>query len=41
MLTEAPAGYPGWTIPLEPALKPLAAQPEYANILARLAERAR
>lgn len=41
MLTEAPAGYPGWTIPLEPALTPLRTQPEFAGILSRLADRAR
>jgi hypothetical protein len=41
MLAEAPAGYPGWTIPIEPVLKPLSAQPEFGGILARLAERAR
>jgi DNA-binding winged helix-turn-helix (wHTH) protein/tetratricopeptide (TPR) repeat protein len=41
LLTEAPAGFPGWTIPIEPVFKPLHAQPEFAGILARLAERAR
>jgi hypothetical protein len=41
LLAEAPAGFPGWTIPIEPILKPLHAQPEFAGILARLAERAR
>jgi len=41
LLTEAPPGFPGWTIPIEPIFKPLHAQPEFAGILARLAERAR
>ena len=41
LVTEAPPGFPGWTIPIEPMLKPLQAQPEFAGILARLAERAR
>jgi DNA-binding winged helix-turn-helix (wHTH) protein/TolB-like protein len=41
LLTEAPPGFPGWNIPIEPLLKPLHAQPEFAGILARLAERAR
>jgi hypothetical protein len=41
LLVEAPPGYPGWTIPIEPMFKPLHAQPEFAGILARLAERAR
>jgi tetratricopeptide (TPR) repeat protein len=41
LLTEAPPGFPGWTIPIEPLLRPLHAQPEFASILARLAERAR
>jgi hypothetical protein len=41
LLTEAPPGFPGWTIPVEPMFKPLHAQPEFAAILTRLAERAR
>jgi DNA-binding winged helix-turn-helix (wHTH) protein/tetratricopeptide (TPR) repeat protein len=41
LLTEAPPGFPGWTIPIEPMFKPLHNQPEFAGILARLAERAR
>ena len=41
LVTEAPPGFPGWTIPIEPVFKPLHAQPEFAGILARLAERAR
>jgi DNA-binding winged helix-turn-helix (wHTH) protein/tetratricopeptide (TPR) repeat protein len=41
LLTEAPPGYPGWTIPIEPMFKPLHAQPEFGAVLARLAERAR
>jgi hypothetical protein len=38
---DAPPGFPGWTIPIEPMFKPLYAQPEFGAILARLAERAR
>jgi DNA-binding winged helix-turn-helix (wHTH) protein/TolB-like protein/Flp pilus assembly protein TadD len=41
MLAEAPAGYPGWTIPIEPLFKPLSTQPEFGPLLARLADRAR
>jgi DNA-binding winged helix-turn-helix (wHTH) protein/tetratricopeptide (TPR) repeat protein len=41
LLTEAPSGFPGWTIPIEPMFKPLHAQPEFGGVLARLAERAR
>ena len=41
LVTEAPPGFPGWTIPIEPMLKPLHAQPEFERILATLAERAR
>ena len=41
LLTEAPPGFPGWTIPIEPLFKPLQAQPEYATLMARLADRAR
>jgi adenylate cyclase len=41
LLTDAPPGYPGWSIPIEPLLKPLAAQPEFLPILARVSGRAR
>jgi Flp pilus assembly protein TadD len=41
LLTEAPAGFPGWTIPIEPIFKSLQAQPEFGILLARLADRAR
>jgi adenylate cyclase len=41
LLAEAPPGFPGWTIPIEPMFKPLHAHPEFAGVLARLAERAR
>jgi len=41
LLAEAPPGFPGWTIPIEPLFKPLQAQPEFAALLARLADRAR
>lgn len=40
-LIEAPPGYPGWTIPVEPALRSLASQPEFGLLLARVADRAR
>jgi tetratricopeptide (TPR) repeat protein len=40
LLAEAPPGFPGWTIPIEPMLEPLRGQPEFAGILARLADRA-
>ncbi|MCX6549459.1 MAG: winged helix-turn-helix domain-containing protein [Acidobacteria bacterium] len=41
LLAEAPPGYPGWSISIEPLLKPLHAQPEFATILDRVADRAR
>jgi DNA-binding winged helix-turn-helix (wHTH) protein/Flp pilus assembly protein TadD len=41
LLTEAPQGFPGWTIPIEPVFKPLNAHIEFGAILARLVERAR
>ena len=41
LLAEAPPGFPGWTIPIEPLFKPLHAQPEFAALLSRLADRAR
>ncbi len=41
LLVEAPPGYPGWTIPIEPMFRPLHAQPEFGGVLAKLAERAR
>ena len=41
LLAEAPPGFPGWTIPIEPLFEPLHAQPGFAGILARLAARAR
>ena len=41
LLTEAPAGFPGWTIPIEPIFKSLQAQPEFGILLSRLADRAR
>jgi len=41
LLAEAPPGFPGWTIPIEPLFKPLQAQPEFAAVLSRLADRAR
>src|SRR5262249_46192759 len=41
LLRNAPPGYTGWTIPVEPALSSLKLLPAYARVLTRLAERAR
>ena len=40
LLEDAPPGFAGWTIPIEPLLGGLQALPAYRNILRRLAERA-
>jgi len=40
-LARAPAGFAGWTIPIEPFLKPLRTQPGFAAVLKRLSDRAR
>jgi DNA-binding winged helix-turn-helix (wHTH) protein len=41
LLESAPPSYMGWTIPLEPLLKPLHGHPGFTRALARLAERAK
>jgi DNA-binding winged helix-turn-helix (wHTH) protein/cytochrome c-type biogenesis protein CcmH/NrfG len=40
LLVEAPPGFPGWTIPIEPLLMPLHGTPSFDRVLAILAERA-
>jgi DNA-binding winged helix-turn-helix (wHTH) protein len=40
LLTDAPPGYAGWTIPVEPLLTPLHGSPGFDRVLAMLAERA-
>ena len=40
LLRQAPAGYAGWTIPIEPLLRPLHGKPGFAEVLARLVRRA-
>lgn len=41
LLDMDPPSFLGWTIPLEPGLRPLAAEPGFGRILGRLAERAK
>jgi DNA-binding winged helix-turn-helix (wHTH) protein len=41
MLDEAPPGFAGWAIPIEPLLAPLAGNARFAGVLHRLAGRAR
>jgi DNA-binding winged helix-turn-helix (wHTH) protein/tetratricopeptide (TPR) repeat protein len=41
LLTEAPPGFAGWTVPIEPLLVDLKPWPSFRAVLARLAERAR
>jgi DNA-binding winged helix-turn-helix (wHTH) protein/Tfp pilus assembly protein PilF len=41
LLSSAPPGFAGWTIPIEPLLSPLKNEPEFMAVLARLATRAR
>ncbi len=41
MLTVAPPGFAGWTIPVEPFFHTLGAEPAFNTLLTRLAERAR
>jgi hypothetical protein len=40
LLAEAPPGFAGWTLPIDPLLRPLRAVPEWMPVLRRLAERA-
>jgi tetratricopeptide (TPR) repeat protein len=41
MLAEAPRGFAGWTLPVEPFLRQLHADERFAAVLTRLADRAR
>lgn len=41
LLTDAPAGSAGWTIPIEPLLDPLRREPAFDAVLSRLGDRAR
>ena len=40
LLAGAPAGHAGWTIPLEPLLRPVHKDPQYSALLTTLAARA-
>ncbi len=40
LLTERPSGAEGWLIPIEPLFEPLAGQPAFRGVLAKLAQRA-
>ena len=40
LVTDAPPGFAGWTIPIEPLLADLKSEPAFRAILARLADRA-
>jgi DNA-binding winged helix-turn-helix (wHTH) protein/Tfp pilus assembly protein PilF len=40
LLADAPPGFAGWTIPIEPLLADLKSRPLFRTVLARLAERA-
>jgi adenylate cyclase len=40
LLADAPPGFAGWTIPIEPLLADLRTQPAFRGVVARLAERA-
>jgi hypothetical protein len=39
LLEDAPPGFAGWTIPIEPLLRPLRETAAYQAILLRLAQR--
>jgi adenylate cyclase len=41
LLDDTPASFAGWTIPVEPLLKPLHREPRFQALLGRLADRAR
>ncbi len=41
LLKSHPASYVGWTIPIEPAFLALHGQPGFADLLDRLANRAK
>jgi len=40
LLADAPPGFAGWTLPIEPWLRPLHVHPAYGGVLRRLADRA-
>ena len=40
-LADAPPGFAGWTLPIEPLLAPMRSGAQFSGVLARLAERAR
>ena len=39
LLKDAPPGFAGWTIPIEPLLAQLKVRPAFGRILSQLAER--
>jgi DNA-binding winged helix-turn-helix (wHTH) protein/tetratricopeptide (TPR) repeat protein len=41
LLADAPPGFAGWTLPVEPFLRELHGMPAFAQVFSRLAERAR
>ena len=41
LLADAPPGFAGWTLPIEPLLAPMRSTPQFRAVLAQLAERAR
>ena len=41
LLADAPPGFAGWTLPVEPFLAPLRSEPAFQDLLRRLADRAR
>jgi tetratricopeptide (TPR) repeat protein len=41
LLADAPPGFAAWTLPIDPLLRPLHGVSGFANVLGRLAERAR
>jgi len=41
LLQDAPPGFAGWIIPIEPCFRSLHGRPDFARVLARVAERAR
>ena len=40
LLADAPPGFAGWTLPIDPLFRPLRAVPEWMTVLRRVAERA-
>ena len=41
LMDDAPPGFAGWTVPVEPLLQPFRQLPDYQRVLERLAQRAR